>query len=234
MKRRYPMLLMLVFGLTAVWTSIQNYRIAQREISDDLTQALLMTQAERPVDWLSTDTIRQFRSHIMREELREAAVLSFSIGEADDRAVGICSRALDISSCVRARGYLYYSGWQVWRMSDQRLAFFMALMMLACMAWSLEGKQRWNRSLRGKDGATANDVRSLRLTPMQEQLVTLLMSTPERSMSKQDLCQALWPGKPDASETLYTLVRRTKQALEAEGRISIASERGRSYRIEVM
>ena len=67
---------------------------------------------------------------------------------------------------------------------------------------------------------------------MQEQLVTLLMSAPERTMSKHDLCQALWPGKPDASETLYTLVRRTKQALETEGRIRITSERGRSYRIE--
>ena len=68
---------------------------------------------------------------------------------------------------------------------------------------------------------------------MQEQLVSLLMSAPSRSMSKQDICQALWPGKPDASETLYTLVRRTKQVLEAEGRMRIASERGRSYRIDL-
>ena len=68
---------------------------------------------------------------------------------------------------------------------------------------------------------------------MQEQLVSLLMSAPGRSVSKHDICQTLWPGKPDASETLYTLVRRTKLALETEGRIHIVSERGRSYRIEL-
>lgn len=111
MKRTTPLLLMLLFGLTALWTSVQSYRMARREIADQLTEALLLTQAEMPADWLTTDTIRQFRSHI---------------------------------------------------------------------------------------------------------------------------CQVLWPGKPDASETLYTLVRRTKQALEREGRYAISSERGRSYRIDVL
>lgn len=62
----------------------------------------------------------------------------------------------------------------------------------------------------------------------------LLMSAPGRSLDKQSICQVLWPGKPDASETLYTLVRRTKQALEREGRYAISSERGRSYRIDVL
>jgi len=52
-------------------------------------------------------------------------------------------------------------------------------------------------------------------------------------LSKQALCQALWPGKPDASETLYTLVRRTKQALEADGHVHIRSVRGRAYQIDI-
>ena len=226
MTRRYPLLMMLLFGILATWTSVQNYRIAQREICNELTEALLLTQAERPVDWLSTDTIRQFRSHIPTAELRDGATLSFYVGDANVRARGVCSRELRISSSLRARGCLSYSAMQIWRFSDQRMAAFLALLTLLCMAWSL-------RQFR-MPPLNSDQHRSLRLTPMQEQLVTLLMSAPERSMSKQDLCQALWPGKPDASETLYTLVRRTKQALEAEGRISIASERGRSYRIEVM
>ena len=215
--------MMLLFGLTAAWTSVQSYRITQREITNQLTEALLLTQADMPADWLSTDTIRQFRGHIRQAELREKAGLAFYTGEADDRLAGLQSRELRLSSSVRARGYLTYSGWQVWRMSDQRLTALLALLMLASMAWSL-GQFRMSPL----DGDKQN---SLRLTPMQEQLVSLLMSAPERCMSKQDICQALWPGKPDASETLYTLVRRTKQALEPEGRISIASERGRSYRI---
>ena len=68
---------------------------------------------------------------------------------------------------------------------------------------------------------------------MQEQLVGLLMSAPGRELSKQVLCQALWPGKPDASETLYTLVRRTKQALESDGHVHIRSVRGCAYQIDI-
>lgn len=231
--------MMLLFGLTAAWTSVQSYRITQREITNQLTEALLLTQADMPADWLSTDTIRQFRGHIRQAELREKAGLAFYTGEADDRLAGLQSRELQLSSSVRARGYLTYSGWQVWRMSDQRLTALLALLMLASMAWSLGGIRRRYGGHGGPSPhlsfrmspLSGDKQNSLRLTPMQEQLVSLLMSAPERCMSKQDICQALWPGKPDASETLYTLVRRTKQALEPEGRISIASERGRSYRI---
>ena len=222
---------MAVFGLLAIWTSVQSYRIAQREICNELTEALLMTQAEGPVDWLSTDTVLQFRSHISTAELRDGAALSFYVGDEGIEAKGICSRELRISPSVRARGYLTLSGWQVWRFSDQRLTAMLALLTMLCMAWSLRGS-RISRPLSRMSSYDDDKHPLLRLTPMQEQLVTLLMSAPGRTMSKQALCQALWPGKPDASDTLYTLVRRTKQTLEAEGRISIASERGRSYRID--
>ena len=225
MKRTTPLLLMALFGLLTLWTSVQGYRIAQRKISNELTQALLLTQAEDPIDWLSTDTVRQFRSHIPTVELRDGAALSLCVGDEGIRAKGLCSRELRISPSVCAQGYLTYSAWQVWWMSDQRLTFVLSFITLLCMAWSLR---------RFRLSSCLDDKRNRpRLTPMQEQLVSLLMSAPSRSMSKQDICQALWPGKPDASETLYTLVRRTKQVLEAEGRMRIASERGRSYRIDL-
>lgn len=225
MKRRYPLMLMFVFGLLAVWTSVQSYKIAQREITNQLTEALLLTQADAPRDWLSTDTIRQFRSHIRQPELRASAGLALYAGDADDRSRGLQSRALSITSSVRARGYLAYSAWQVWWMSDQRLSALMALLMLVSMAASLRRFRMSPLSGDKQDG--------LRLTPMQEQLVGLLMSAPGRELSKQALCQALWPGKPDASETLYTLVRRTKQALEADGHVHIRSVRGRAYQIDI-
>ena len=226
MKRRYPLMMMFVFGLLAVWTSVQSYKIAQREITNQLTEALLLTQADAPRDWLSTDTIRQFRSHIRQPELRASAGLALYAGDADDRSRGLQSRALSITSSVRARGYLAYSAWQVWWMSDQRLSALMALLMFLSMGASL-----WR--VPTKVGATESEGRSSRLTPMQEQLVGLLMSAPGRELSKQALCQALWPGKPDASETLYTLVRRTKQALEADGHVHIRSVRGRAYQIDI-
>lgn len=225
MKRRYPIMLMLTFGLLAAWTSLQSYKIAQREITNQLTEALLLTQADAPRDWLSTDTIRQFRLHIRQPELRASAGLVLYSSDTVDRPTGLHSRALDISSSIRARGYLSYSAWQVWWMSDQRLAALMALLMLLSMAASL---RRFRMSPLSGDKHDA-----LRLTPMQEQLVNLLMSAPGRQLPKEDICQALWPGKPDASETLYTLVRRTKQALDAQGRIHIHSVRGRAYLLDI-
>lgn len=218
-------MLMFVFGLLAVWTSLQSYKIARREITNQLTEALLLTQADAPRDWLSTDTIRQFRSHIRQPELRASAGLALYAGDADDRSRGLQSRALSITSSVRARGYLAYSAWQVLWMSDQRLSALMALLMLVSMAASLRRFRMSALSADKQDG--------LRLTPMQEQLVGLLMAAPGHEMPKQALCQALWPGKPDASETLYTLVRRTKQALVGEGRMRIQSVRGGAYRLDI-
>ena len=225
MKRTTPLLMMLLFGLTALWTSVQSYRMARREIADQLTEALLLTQAEMPADWLTTDPIRQFRSHIRQPEIRENVGLTFYVGEANKAEV-LCSRELAISPSLRVRGYVSYSAWQVWWLSDQWPAGLLSLASLLFMALSL-------RRLR-VEPTLVTDVRGQRLTPMQEQLVGLLMSAPGRCLDKQAICQVLWPGKPDASETLYTLVRRTKQALEREGRYAISSERGRSYRIDVL
>lgn len=233
MKRYHPHVLFLVFVVATAWTSWCSYQIAEREINNDLRQALALTKADAPVDWFTTDTIRQFRSHILSPELRRDAQLAFLL--SDD-------------GLLRVRGYVSYTSFQIWRMSDQRLSWGLAVMALVSLGLSMRRGPRWYRGIQGeggddglasscsmlrRDGELRGEDRGLRLTPMQEQLVGLLMSAPEGCMSKQDICQALWPGKPDASETLYTLVRRTKQALETEGRIRIASERGRSYRIEV-
>ena len=227
------MLMMLFFGLTAVWTSVQSYKIAQQEITNQLTEALLLTQADAPTDWLAADTIQQFRGHIRQPELREAAGLVFYTADVDDKAKGLQSRELNISADIRARGYVTYSAWQVWWMSDQRLSILLTLLMFASMAVSLLRVPRRHYGIWENSETMVENVTEVRLTPMQEQLVSLLMSAPKHTMDKQEICQVLWPGKPDASETLYTLVRRTKQALGSQSPLHISSERGRSYRIDV-
>ena len=52
-------------------------------------------------------------------------------------------------------------------------------------------------------------------------------------LSKQKICNALWPKKPDASETLYTLIRRLKPIAEEKGNLEIISERGKDYQLRV-
>jgi DNA-binding response OmpR family regulator len=69
---------------------------------------------------------------------------------------------------------------------------------------------------------------------MQEQLLKLFFAAPRHSLSKQEICDSLWPRKPDASDTLYTLIKRLKPVLEEQGGLQITSDRGKGYILEDM
>ena len=61
----------------------------------------------------------------------------------------------------------------------------------------------------------------------------MLWQAPSHSVSKDELCAALWPKKEDANDTLYTLVRRLKPILEACSGLQIVAHRGRNYSLEI-
>ena len=198
-----------------------------------MTYALSQSQTP-PLWWGADEATRGVRLWLYTNTLVAGGFLLFAFHGRGKKIFIPSLKQLGMVAAVGAAAIILCAG-------ETASLPLLALLMLASMAWSLRGfrlssrfplspSPRLSFSMSPLSGDKRN---SLRLTPMQEQLVGLLMSAPERRMSKQDICQALWPGKPDASETLYTLVRRTKQALEPEGRIRIASERGRSYRIEV-
>ena len=69
----------------------------------------------------------------------------------------------------------------------------------------------------------------VKLTPMQQQLMEMLWQSPSRQLSKTEICDALWPKKPDANETLYTLIRRLKPIIEQHSDLKIEVDRGKSY-----
>ncbi len=71
--------------------------------------------------------------------------------------------------------------------------------------------------------------RLVKLTPMQQQLMEMLWQEPSHQVSKPAICDALWPKKEDASETLYTLVRRLKPIIEQHSDLKIEVDRGKSY-----
>ncbi len=74
---------------------------------------------------------------------------------------------------------------------------------------------------------------AIKFTPMQHQLMQLFFENPHHKLSKQEICEALWPKKPDASETLYTLIRRIKPVIEQNSNLMIESERGRAYSLVI-
>jgi DNA-binding response OmpR family regulator len=70
------------------------------------------------------------------------------------------------------------------------------------------------------------------LTPMQHHLLTMFFLSPQHELSHSEIADALWPKKPDASETLYTLIRRLKVVLAQHSTLTVVVDRGRSYKLE--
>ncbi len=67
---------------------------------------------------------------------------------------------------------------------------------------------------------------------MQRQLTRMLLEAPDNKVDKAILCHALWGNKSNADESLYTLVKRTKDAL-ADTNIEIVCNRGDSYELRI-
>ena len=77
------------------------------------------------------------------------------------------------------------------------------------------------------------DGTQIRLTPMQHQLMEMFFHSPSHSLSKTEICETLWPKKPDASDTLYTLIRRMKPVIEQHSDLKIEADRGRAYELKI-
>jgi DNA-binding response OmpR family regulator len=73
----------------------------------------------------------------------------------------------------------------------------------------------------------------VKLTPMQQQLMEMLWKSSTHQLSKTEICNTLWPKKPDANETLYTLIRRLKPIIEQHSDLKIEADRGKSYGLTI-
>ncbi len=91
-----------------------------------------------------------------------------------------------------------------------------------------------NLSLSRRDDCFYNDRRErLHLTPMQYALMQMFYLSDAHRLTKPHICRALWPGKENADETLYTLIRRLKPIVESHSNLHITTDRGRAYVLEV-
>ncbi|MBR5929676.1 MAG: helix-turn-helix domain-containing protein, partial [Prevotella sp.] len=79
----------------------------------------------------------------------------------------------------------------------------------------------------------ATDGDMVQLTPMQHHLMEMFFQSPSHSLTKTEICDALWPKKPDANDTLYTLIRRLKPVIEQHSELKIESDRSKAYRLVI-
>ncbi len=187
-------------------------------VNEDMDRALAIAMQEQQSDVISVDTIRVFNSHLQMEALRGRAVLTV------DTKNGFTPRP-QVSTAT------------IFSLSDQRPSMVLWAMVLLWGLFCLyQHRKRLSLGLYG--GLALQEGRfidakgcEVKLTPMQQQLMELLWLSPSHQLSKAEICAALWPGKPDASETLYTLIKRLKPVVERHSSLRIASDRSKAYRL---
>ncbi len=220
MKQRYAVVVLFALITASSLVSLTSYKATEKRVADDMNQALAKTMEEQQSDVISADTIQVFNSYLRMELLRGKAVL-----------------AVDTKNGFRARPQVSVA--TILSLSDQRPAMVLWSMALLWGLFCLYQRHRkLSLGLYGglalQDGHFINAKGTVvKLTPMQQQLMEMLWQAPMHQVSKAAICDALWPKKEDASETLYTLVRRLKPIIEEHSDLKIEVDRGKSYGLKI-
>ena len=220
MKQQYAVLVLFALIIASSLVSLTSYKATEKLVTEDVNQALAKALDEQQSDVISADTIQVFNSHLQIDGLRGHAVL-----------------AVDTKREFRPRPQV--STATILSLSDQRPAMMLWSMALLWGLFCLYQHRRLSAlglygGLALQDGRFVNTKGcEVKLTPMQQQLMEMLWLSPSHKLSKTEICDALWPKKEDASETLYTLIRRLKPVIEEHSELKIESDRGKSYGLRV-
>lgn len=232
-QQQFAVIVLFALIIASSFTSLDSYRSTSRLVNEDMDRALALALEEQQSNVISQDTIRTFNSHLQIAELRGKATLAVDTHGQKFKAYAHCSEAT------------------IFSLSDQRLATilwaltgFWAMLMWYRHWQSIVGESlvvsNTNKNAFGgltyleEDGRFyAADGNLVQLTPMQHQLMEMFFQSPSHSLTKTEICDALWPKKPDASETLYTLIRRLKPVIEQHSDLKIESDRSKAYSLKV-
>lgn len=230
MKQRYSILVLFVLMLASGAVSFGSYRATEQLIEYDMSQALTMALAEQQSDVITQDTIRTFNNYLQIAELRGKAVIAVDTESSQFKAYAHCSEAT------------------IFSLSDQRPTAVMWMVTLLWAMFCFYSRRKdlvdagcgivyggWRMADGGKENGTFFDAQGkrIKLTPMQQQLMEMFFRSGSHQLTKTEICDALWPKKPDASETLYTLIKRLKPVVEQHSDLKIESDRGRAYGLKM-
>ncbi|MCM1078958.1 MAG: winged helix-turn-helix domain-containing protein [Bacteroidales bacterium] len=233
MKPYFPIAVFFLLLFSTVFSSYCCYETQYSFIQKDADRALAMTLRRQRSDAITPDTVTVYRSNIAIAEIRDTAAISV-------KAVTIGDRHVTVVEADAGCTFL-----TVLRLSDQRLPsvlLFLTALWTAVVLWH---RRRHPFAVVPipcpgiSFGGMTYDIErtrfyseegtEIRFTPMQHRLMEMFFLSESHSLPKQQICDALWPKKPDASETLYTLVRRLKPIVERYSSLHIEADRGRAY-----
>lgn len=242
MKPFHSVIIFMIFVVCAALSSMHNYKVTKDSIIQDMNQALSQTISQKENGYITPDTIINYRQHLKIDALRNRSFLYYACNNKDNV---ICSRKIKWNSqqySVEFQSYANCSAADIMGLSDQRLP---ASILIIGILWAASSIWYFRRKYKGvivlgnmvysEDENSFYDLSKspVIMTPMQEKLMMMFFSSTNHKLSKKQICDELWPKKPDASETLYTLVRRIKPIIQTRGNLKIISERGKDYILSV-
>ena len=226
-QQQFAVIVLFALIIASSLTSIGSYNSTSRLVNEDMDRALALALEEQQSDVISQDTIRTFNNHLQIAELRGKATLAVDTRGQKFKAYAHCSEAT------------------IFSLSDQRLASVLWMMTIGWAVFCFYRRKKFEPLLVGmihygglrfsesENLFYAKDGHLVQLTPMQHQLMEMFFQSPSHSLTKREICNALWPKKPDASETLYTLIRRLKPVIEQHSDLKIESDRSKAYQLKI-
>lgn len=189
--------------------------------------------------------------HILKKNDQPALLHEMPAGYlASDTLLWLSNTADASGLTLSFRGYAHCPTTLIFSLSEQTIP---TLLLLAALFWSgfsffyfrrkdLPAHANrheslisyGNLSLSHREACFYNERQErLKLTPMQYALMEMFYLSSSHQLFKTDICQSLWPGKENADETLYTLIRRLKPIVEDNSNLKITTDRGRAYGLEI-
>ena len=218
--------------LCALCTGINSYHRTKSMIAQDVNRALEQVLAKMPDNVVTTDTIRCYRNCITIAELKDTAGIAMRSVYRDGR---LETKLVAEANCSFATTFV---------MSDQKASgslLMVGMLWLLGSLWYVRRKRpelivqglSYGGIVYHNDKFLTKSGEQIRLTPMQHSLLEMFITAETHTVSKQEICDKLWPKKPDANDTLYTLIKRIKPILETHSTLKLESDRSKSYSLKI-
>ena len=230
--KNLPYIVFSFLMLCALCTSISSYHRTEYMIAQDVNQALKQVLVKMPDNVVTTDTIRCYRNCLTIAELKDTAGIAMRTVRRDGR---LETKLVAEANCSFATTFM---------MSDQKASgsiLFVGMLWLLGSLWYVRRNRpelivqglSYGGIVYNNDKFMTQSGEQIHLTPMQHSLLKMFITAETHTLSKLEICDRLWPKKPDANDTLYTLIKRIKPIVETHSTLKIESDRGKSYSLKI-
>lgn len=244
MKSHHALIVLFALLFSSCWATYRSYHATSQRVNEELDRALTLTMQQQESNVITQDTLRTFNSLLQIPELRGKASLLVDVQAGQFKASAHCSEATIFSLSDQKHPTLLWIVTGLWALmicyrrirsrEDTEALVPLPLSNVFTPGNALVqnaytyGGLTYSETEHRFYSATGHEVP---LTPMQQQLMELFFTSPSHTLTKTEICDALWPRKPDASDTLYTLIRRLRPIIEQHSDLCITSDRSRAYRL---